>query len=99
MRAGRIRRTIFWTFVASCVLLEMILFGQMQQMKHARDFIPSESFVISNLILAGISLLIGIQVIRVGEVWQRIVGYCVCAYPVYVFLEHAAWAGNVAFTR
>lgn len=99
MRAARIPRTAFWGFVASCVLLEMVLFSQMQHMRHARDFSPSEAFLITNLVVAGISLLLGIQVIRIGERWQRIVGYCICTYPVYVLLEHAAWAWNIVLSR
>jgi hypothetical protein len=95
----RIPRSAFWVLVASSVFLEIALFNQMQHMRTARDFRPSESFVLINLFLAGFSVLFGVQVIRIGAMWQRIVGYCMCAYPVYVFCEHAAWAGNVAFSK
>lgn len=67
----------------------------MQHIKYARDFSPTESLVIVNLVVAAISFLFGIQIVRIGERWQRIVGYCICAYPVYVLLEHAAWGFNV----
>jgi len=99
MRAARIPSFAFWGFVASCVLLEFVLFNQMQHMQHARDFVPSESFLITNLIVTGISLLFGIQIIRVGVTWQRVVGYCVCAYPAFVLLEHIFWAGKYVLSK
>jgi hypothetical protein len=39
-----------------------------------------------------------LQVIRVGVTWQRIIGYCVCAYPVFVLLEQFYWAEKLVFS-
>jgi hypothetical protein len=68
-------------------------------MEHARDFVPTEAFLITTLVVTGICLLFGIQVIRVGVTWQRIVGYCICAYPVFVLLVHFYWATKSVFSR
>ena len=51
MRAARIPPIAFWGFIASSVLLELVLFSQMQHMQHARDFVPTQSFLISTLVL------------------------------------------------
>ena len=99
MRAARIPPIAFWGFIASCVLLEFVLFRQMQHMQHAKDIVPTAAFLITTLVVIGICLLFGIQVIRVGVTWQRMVGYYVCAYPVFVLLEHFYWAGKFVFSR
>jgi hypothetical protein len=60
---------------------------------------PSPSDVLPNLILAGAGLFLGLQPVRSGMRWQRIIGYLACAYPVYVFAEHFAWALNLTVLR
>ncbi len=62
-------------------------------------FRPSPSYVLTNLVLAGAGLFLGFQPVRSGVRWQRVFGYTVCAYPVYVFAEHLAWALNLTVLR
>jgi hypothetical protein len=98
-RPARIPSATFWGFVVIGFLFELGLFMQIEGERYASDLGPTAADAITNLVAAGITLLIGTHVIRRGSAWQRVVGFCICAYPVYVFCEHIAWAGNLMSSK
>src|SRR5258708_21895678 len=94
-RPVRIRSATFWGFVTTGFLVEMALSIQIRGERYSSDLGPTAADAITNLVAAGITLLIGTHIIRRGSAWQQAVGLCISAYPVCVFCKHLVWARNL----